>query len=225
MKRDVVVPKSISSNDSEDDESSMEGDAETGNGTLSERNHHDNAIDSSDDDHDSIVMDEFEESNQMVTVLAAGESILPLDSSRKTRHVANGCAICLCEFFPQEQITWAASPKCRHVFHSDCILQWMLACGRKEQKKRRRRQQRQELLNTEDALKNVVTFPMQCPCCRQQFVVVNDDDDNNVEQQQTSVLLLDESNNTVEEEVSEANATQVPANDSTGEPVEANENV
>jgi hypothetical protein len=45
-------------------------------------------------------------------------------------------------------------------------LNWFLASGRKEQKRRRRHPER----STGDPLKDVVTFPMLCPCCRQQYV-------------------------------------------------------
>ena len=120
--------------------------------------------DSSDDDHECVV--EFEDSARIVTVPIAGESVLSLDRVCKTRDVTNGCAICLCEFDSMDQVTWAANNMCPHVFHSDCILQWMLALGRKEQKRRRRYPER----STGDPLKDVVTFPMLCPCCRQQFI-------------------------------------------------------
>lgn len=141
-------------------------DIETGN-VKSIDNPKENDDEEEEDQDVGIVMDEFDQSNRIVTVIAAGESVFPLDQDCcKTRDVANGCAICLCEFDSGDQVTWAAYKQCPHVFHSDCILQWMLALGRKEQKRRRQNPDR----STGDPLKDVVTFPTLCPCCRQQFV-------------------------------------------------------
>lgn len=112
-----------------------------------------------------MLVDEFE-SLKTVLVLAAGQSILPFSDTYDTREVKNGCAICLSEYDCGDQVTWAANEECQHVFHSDCILQWMLAVGRKEQKKRRRYPE----LATGDPIKDVIDFPMLCPCCRQVFV-------------------------------------------------------
>ena len=118
----------------------------------------------SDDEHD--IVDEYEETDRIVTVLASGESVWPLDAIKKKRDCDGGCAICLSEFEPRDQVTWSANRDCHHVFHSDCILQWLLALGRKERKRRLRYPER----STGDPLKDVVNFPMNCPCCRQQFV-------------------------------------------------------
>jgi hypothetical protein len=118
----------------------------------------------SDDEHDTV--DEYEETDRIVTVLASGESVWPLDTVKTKRDCDGGCAICLSQFDPRDQVTWSANRDCHHVFHSDCILQWLLALGRKERKRRLRYPER----STGDPLKDVVNFRMKCPCCRQQFV-------------------------------------------------------
>jgi len=41
-----------------------------------------------------------------------------------TTFVQNGCAICLGEGFEEEDIC-KVLPECHHVFHSDCIDQWL----------------------------------------------------------------------------------------------------
>ena len=117
------------------------------------------------DDSDDMIV-EFAQTCQadtFVTVPAAGESVI---GKYKTRHVANGCAICLCEFEPGDQVTWAANKECPHVFHNECILNWFLASGRKEQNRRRLHPEQ----STGDPLNDVITFPMLCPCCRQQYI-------------------------------------------------------
>jgi hypothetical protein len=147
-----------------DDSSWRKNDIETGSiGPVAK------PVKEDDEDTDSCSDDffvEFEQSDRIITVIVAGESVWPLDRTHKTRDVASGCAVCLCEFDSQDQITWAANKECPHVFHSDCILQWMLALGRKEQKRRRQHPQ----WSTGDPIKDIITFPMLCPCCRQQFI-------------------------------------------------------
>eukprot|EP00934_Nitzschia_sp_Nitz4_P005074 Nitzschia sp. Nitz4//scaffold92_size79448//43924//45019//NITZ4_005394-RA/size79448-augustus-gene-0.24-mRNA-1//1//CDS//3329560195//5064//frame0 len=65
---------------------------------------------------------------------------LPVDAPNGNRRVAGGCAICLCPYDAGDEITWSDGETCKHAFHSECILAWLM----KEQEPR-------------------------CPCCRQMF--------------------------------------------------------
>jgi hypothetical protein len=124
------------------------------------------------EDSDGILV-EFTLAHQADTVVSvpeAGKSVLV---KYKTRQVANGCAICLCEFESDDYVNWAANRECPHVFHSECILNWFLASGRREQKRRRQHPER----STGDPLKDVITFPTVCPCCRQQYVEKSTEDE------------------------------------------------
>ena len=66
-------------------------------------------------------------------------------SSATTRTVPPNCAICLLQYRPGNYVMWSSNGECRHVFHRDCILTW--------------------LLRKDDAL-----CRYQCPCCRGEFV-------------------------------------------------------
>jgi len=59
------------------------------------------------------------------------------------REVPNECSICLCEYEIKSDIVWSSNPQCDHVFHTQCIEQWLM-------------KQRGGPL---------------CPCCRRDFVI------------------------------------------------------
>ena len=49
----------------------------------------------------------------------------------------NVCSICLCEYEENEEIGLSPNPECKHVFHKDCIVEWLMKhdecpCCRKE---------------------------------------------------------------------------------------------
>mmetsp|Transcript_16164 Transcript_16164/g.44755 ORF Transcript_16164/g.44755 Transcript_16164/m.44755 type:complete len:330 (+) Transcript_16164:169-1158(+) len=59
------------------------------------------------------------------------------------RTVQNECSICLCEYEVGSDVVWSSNPQCDHVFHANCIEQWLM-------------KQRDGPL---------------CPCCRRDFVI------------------------------------------------------
>jgi len=59
------------------------------------------------------------------------------------RKVPIECSICLCEYTIGSDIVWSSNPQCDHVFHTNCIEQWLM-------------KQRDGPL---------------CPCCRRDFVI------------------------------------------------------
>jgi hypothetical protein len=64
------------------------------------------------------------------------------------RQVPIECAICLCEYDVGSDVVWSSNPQCEHVFHKNCIEQWLM-------------KQRDGPL---------------CPCCRRDFVIDPFDD-------------------------------------------------
>ena len=59
------------------------------------------------------------------------------------RKVPIECSICLCEYTVGSDTVWSSNPQCDHVFHANCIEQWLM-------------KQRDGPL---------------CPCCRRDFVI------------------------------------------------------
>ena len=85
------------------------------------------------------------EDDGMVMIPMAGECRpdgLPANVTARNRQEPNGCAICLCPFEVSDNVTWASNPACQHIFHSDCIKDWLMASGRKFLKRQRREQRR-----------------------------------------------------------------------------------
>ncbi|KAL7536979.1 hypothetical protein ACHAWF_005614 [Thalassiosira exigua] len=78
------------------------------------------------------------------------------------RSVPIFCAVCLMEFGVSERVCWASNGECTHVFHEDCILQWLITLGRKRSKK--------QSFPRNPSEKRLLNYDLACPCCRQPFM-------------------------------------------------------
>ncbi|KAG7338607.1 ring-like zinc finger domain containing protein [Nitzschia inconspicua] len=123
-----------------------------------------------DEEEQAVLAFAFDDNCRKVYVPLPGQTTMDAEETvgapSARRMVNSGCAICLCTFDTEEKITWSANPKCPHIFHSDCILHWYLAVGRKTQ--RRHIRQNPEM-SDEELLTKICDFPINCPCCRQNF--------------------------------------------------------
>ena len=82
------------------------------------------------------------------------------------RNVPIFCAICLSEYETCDRVCWSSNTECSHVFHEDCILQWLISSG----KKRSMNESFTRHPTDEKLLKHEF-----CPCCRQDFICVRPD--------------------------------------------------
>ena len=89
----------------------------------------------------------------------------PRGKGKQKRNAPIFCAICLTEYEISERVCWSSNPECTHVFHEDCIVNWLLALGRTKSK-----MQRFSESLTESQLLN---YALECPCCRQDFVSIS----------------------------------------------------
>jgi hypothetical protein len=62
-----------------------------------------------------------------------------------TRAVDCFCSICLDEYGPGDVINWSVNRNCRHIYHHECIMAWLLIKGKQD-----------------------------CPCCRLNFIKQED---------------------------------------------------
>lgn len=75
---------------------------------------------------------------------------------QKWRLLPESCAICLDEFQDKEKVSWSSNPRCFHVFHQECIYDWLVMNQKENQRKPMKIKREKSLLS--------------CPCCRQSFV-------------------------------------------------------
>jgi hypothetical protein len=91
------------------------------------------------------------------------------------RSYANSCSICLCHFEKDEEVAWSSNTTCSHVFHSDCIQDWLMVAGYKHYKRQVRLFRKGKLSSQPDHLQSILTAPMECPNCRDAFLRPNTD--------------------------------------------------
>jgi hypothetical protein len=68
-----------------------------------------------------------------------------IEALKSIRVVPGFCTICLSGFYPDHEIVWSSNSECDHVFHRECMEQWLM-----------------KLPGIEEPI---------CPCCRRDFVV------------------------------------------------------
>lgn len=78
------------------------------------------------------------------------------------REVPIFCAVCLGEYEVGEKVCWSSNTECTHVFHHDCMKNWLEASGKRACKHQR--------FSENPTKRQVLNFSMECPCCRQAFV-------------------------------------------------------
>jgi hypothetical protein len=48
------------------------------------------------------------------------------ESLPREEEILAGCAICLSHFKPQQLVCESNNPSCRHIFHKDCMVDWLM---------------------------------------------------------------------------------------------------
>ena len=50
----------------------------------------------------------------------------PVDEDENDYENENACSICLEPFLPGEEVAWSKGLECRHCFHSECLIPWLM---------------------------------------------------------------------------------------------------
>ena len=72
------------------------------------------------------------------------------------------CAICLMEYELSDRVTWSSNASCTHVFHEDCIVNWLVTLGKTKSKMQR--------FSRDPTEAQLLNYQPECPCCRQNFI-------------------------------------------------------
>ena len=89
------------------------------------------------------------------------------DDIKESRKAPMFCAVCLSEYEKGETISWSMNEHCTHVFHTDCIIEWFVAQGRKHSSMQR--------FPDNPSKEKLLNYQLDCPCCRQSFVTLKDE--------------------------------------------------
>jgi len=65
------------------------------------------------------------------------------------------CAVCLTKYEISDIVCWSSNSKCSHMFHEDCILQWLVALGRTRS--------RRIIFSVNPSEKKLLGFDLTCP--------------------------------------------------------------
>ena len=138
-------------------------------------------------DHLAMIMDVDEDEQGMVWVPLAGQPLPqgmtkknPSDNTEHLHHYkvryrqySNSCSICLSPFHVNDRISWSHTADCPHVFHADCIKDWLTTAGRKYMQRYHRRSNQNigSVILRQDPISIIFQSPMLCPCCRRPFLM------------------------------------------------------
>ena len=106
----------------------------------------------------------FENANSKVSnndIFVINEQVVVSQKGEQIRYHDNECSICLGNFSEGETVSWSALD-CEHIFHQDCVLNWLMTLGRKSIGKNRNESNIMQV--------RLCRYSMKCPNCRQDFI-------------------------------------------------------
>jgi hypothetical protein len=86
-----------------------------------------------------------------------------LDENEESSMVSPTCSICLAEYKQNDLVSHSSNPECQHVFHKDCILEWLLS----------------------------TIGEAECPICRREFLPLLSDKENGCATEKSNHIVAD----------------------------------
>lgn len=110
---------------------------------------------------DSVKEDEVVKEDPTIDITTTLSSKVTEKGGRR-RSCPIFCAICLAEYELKERVSWSSNTDCTHVFHEDCVVQWLVSLGKTKSKQQR--------FSRDPTEAQLFQYELECPCCRQEFI-------------------------------------------------------
>ena len=123
------------------------------------------------DDHIISIKEEedksYEEGRYSHVLIPLPAGYCDNDDIKASRKAPMFCAVCLSEYEKGETVSWAMNENCTHAFHTNCLISWFVANGRKQSSMQR--------FSDNPSKEKLLNYQLDCPCCRQSFVTLKDE--------------------------------------------------
>mmetsp|Transcript_11730 Transcript_11730/g.14582 ORF Transcript_11730/g.14582 Transcript_11730/m.14582 type:complete len:342 (+) Transcript_11730:134-1159(+) len=94
------------------------------------------------------IMKDFDDTSTIASHLTVPVTLplpgLSLECGKERRDVPGTCAVCLCNYTVGDRVIWSSNPLCPHVFHEECIIQWLFALLEKQRRREYQAQSTEE---------------------------------------------------------------------------------
>lgn len=117
----------------------------------------------------SMVISEGDEEEGTILVPPPGQSSSTTEDM-DWRLVTNRCSVCLSCFDVDDTVVWSVNTECPHVFHAQCLHDWLATVSRKFIKRQILHESSRRIMYRGPPQEYMYRVPLSCPCCRRPYL-------------------------------------------------------